>query len=56
MTVEPDQAHLGSQPQLALIIEKEVFDAILRQSILIGKMLDKIAAGRVRLSQGYIYR
>jgi len=41
--VEPYEPYLGGQPQIAILIEKKVVDAVLRKSVLVGEMPDGIA-------------
>ena len=38
-----DKAHLGGQPEITVPVKQQVIDTILGQSIVVGKMLDRIA-------------
>jgi hypothetical protein len=56
MTIKANEADLCSQPQIPLLIEQEVIDAVLGKAIFVCKMLDRKAVDGIGLGHGRCYR
>lgn len=52
VAVKTDQAYLGGEPQIPIPVKKEVVDAVLRQAVLICKVLDSIPVSQFGLGEG----
>jgi len=52
IAVKTDQSHLGGEPQIPIPVKKEVVDAVLRQAVLVCKMLDSIPVSQFGLGEG----